>query len=339
MKAIGFFEGKNIEDEESFIDIEIDKPVASGHDVLVQVKAVSINPVDVKIRQSTLKQNSPKIIGYDAVGIVVGVGEEATKFNLGDRIYYAGSTKRAGSHQEFQLVDERIAALAPKSLSDVEAAALPLTSLVSFELLFEKFGVIPKKDQNIGKDILVINGAGGVGSIFNQLAKWSGLEVSATADPSSFDWLKKNGVDHPIDFHNNLREELLKYDKKGVDYIAVLFDITMYFDQLVEIINPLGHIGTIVGIKDKVDIDKLKNLSVSFDWDYMFTKTDYQVKLESQGEALQLISNLVDSGDLNNTVGKIFDDGINATNIKEATKLVETGKARGKVIVTGSFNG
>ncbi len=340
MKAIGFYQGLAVEDDNSFVDFEKPIPQVAGHDVLVKVTGLSINPVDIKIREGvTERLDQPKVIGYDAVGIIEAIGDQVQKFQTGDRIYYAGSTKRDGSHQEYQLVDERIAAIAPKTLSDAEAAALPLTALVSYELLFEKFNVIPAANANQDKSILVINGAGGVGSIFNQLAKWAGLTVLATGSKADFDWLKRIGVDFPIDYRQDLSTSLATIGQQKVDYIAVLFDITYYFDQLIDLIKPLGHIGTIVGINKHIDMEKLKNLSVSFDWDYMFTKTDHNIELASQGEALKIVANLIDSGKLQSTVAEVIDDGINARNIKRATQLVETGKAKGKVVVTGKFNG
>ncbi len=192
MKVVGFYEGLPIDDPKSFIDEKEQIPVPSSRDLLVKVNAVSVNPVDTKLRQDNGIRNALRILGFDGVGKVVAVGDEVQKFSVGDRVFYAGTTTRAGSNQEYQLVDERIVALAPKNLSDEEAAALPLTSLTAYELLFEKFGLTPEENANRGKKILVINGSGGVGSILNQLAHWAGLEVYATASPKNFEWLKKN---------------------------------------------------------------------------------------------------------------------------------------------------
>lgn len=261
------------------------------------------------------------------------------KFSVGDRVFYAGTTTRAGSNQEYQLVDERIAALAPKNLSDGEAAALPLTSLTAYELLFEKFGLIPEENANRGKKILVINGAGGVGSIFNQLAHWAGLEVYATASPKNFEWLKKTGVDYSIDYHQDLSKSFRELGIDQVEYVAVLFDITRYFDQIKHLVRPFGHVGTIVGIKEPLDIGVWKNQSISFDWEYMFAKTDYNYEVETQGEALAHIAALANEGIIRSTLSKVYSDGINAKNLKQATKDVETGHMLGKVVVSGPFNG
>lgn len=324
-----------INEERSFIDEKKIVPNLESRDVLVKVKVVSVNPIDTKLRKDSIKRNALRVLGFDAVGEVVDTGKEVEKFKIDDRVFYAGTTTRAGSNQEYQAVDERIVALAPKKLSDEGAAALPLTSLTAYELLFEKFGLIPEEGANKGKKILVINGAGGVGSVLNQLAHWAGLEIYATASPENFEWLEKLGVDHPIDYHDDLKDEL---GVQKVDYIAVLFDITHYLGQIKHMINPFGHVGTIVGIHDALDISDWKNLSVSFDWEYMFAKTDYNYQIETQGQALKVIARLADEGQLTTTLSKVYSDGINAVNLKKATKDVETGHMLGKVVISGPFN-
>lgn len=337
MHTIGFFEGLPIESTNSFINAIAEIPEVVGKDLLVKVNAVSVNPIDSKIRKDTPKRNALRVIGYDAVGEVIKVGDEVKNFKIGDRIFYAGTTTRHGSNQEFQLVDERLVALAPDNVSNEEAASLPLTSLTASELLFEKFGVIPEEGRNHGKSILVINGAGGVGSILTQLANWAGLETYATSNPNNFDWLKKNGVVHPIDYHGDLKENLRKIEAPQFDYIAVLFDITLYFDDIKNFVKPFGHVGTIVGINEPLDLSVWKDISVSFDWEYMFAKTDNNYLIDSQGETLKFISSLVENGRLVPTLSKVYDSGINADNLKRATKDVETGHMLGKVVVSGPF--
>lgn len=337
MHAIGFFEGLPIDDLHSFIDEKKMVPNPGPHDLLVKVKAVSVNPVDTKLRQDTLKRNTLRVLGFDAAGEVVAVGNKVEKFKVGDRVFYAGTTTRDGSNQEYQAVDERIVALAPKNLSDEEAAALPLTSLTAYELLFEKFGLIPEENANQGKSILVINGAGGVGSVLNQLAHWAGLEIYATASPKNFEWLEKLGVDHPLDYHDDLTGSLQEIGVQDVNYIAVLFNITRYLDQIKYLVKPFGHVGTIVGIHEAIDISEWKNLSVSFDWEYMFAKTDHDYMIETQGKALEVIANLADEGKLTSTLSKVYSDGINAVSLKLATKDVESGHMLGKVVISGPF--
>lgn len=339
MKAVGFFEGLPIDAADSFVDSEIPIQPLEPHDLLVQVKAVSVNPVDTKLRQKSKKTEHLTILGFDAIGEVVDIGSEVTAFKVGDRVFYAGTTKRAGSNQEYQRVDERIATSAPASLSDAAAAALPLTSLTAYELLFEKFGLLPKENGNQGKTILVINGAGGVGSILTQLAKWSGMTVYATASQAKFDWLKDHGVDHPLNYHEDLKVELNKLGIETIDYAAVLFDVQPYFELLTELITPFGHLGTIVEFEGSVDIKQLKNKSISFDWEYMFTKTDNDYQIESQGKILAKIAELIDQGKLTTTLWQNYDTGINADNLRKATAEVESGHTQGKIVISGAFNG
>lgn len=338
MPAVGFFAGLPLDHPDSLLDVKKAMPKVSGRDLLVKVQAVSVNPVDTKLRQTAPKAESLRVLGFDAVGEVMALGGDVRNFSLGDRVFYAGTTTRSGSNQAFQLVDERIVAKAPQRLTIEEAASLPLTALTAYELLFDKFNILPEKNSAKGKSILVINGAGGVGSILNQLANWVGLEVYATASPKNFDWLAKIGVHHPLDYHQDLQEQLAESGTVAFDYIAVLFDITKYFDRIKPLIKPFGHVGTIVGINEPLDLAEWKNKSVSFDWEYMFTKTDFGYDLESQGAALARIAMLADAGILIPTVSRIYNTGINAKNLKLATKDVESGHMLGKVVVSGAFN-
>lgn len=336
MKKIGFYQGLPIEEKDSFIKIMDVVPVATGHDLLVAVDAISVNPVDTKLRQGAAKKEQLTVLGFDAVGRILSVGDAVEKFQVGERIFYAGSSKRPGSNQEFQLVDERIVAKAPNSLSDEKAAALPLTSLTAFELLFEKFQLTPQAKANVGKKILVINGGGGVGSILTQLANWSGLEVFATASVKNFEWLRNNGVDHPLDYHKDLKEQLISLGTNRVDYVAVLYDVLPYFQQLPELVQPGGRVGSIVGVNQPLPIGEWKNQSISFDWEYMFAKTDFDYKIETQGAILAEIATLIDEKVIHSHVGKIY-QGISVAHLKEATKDVEEGHVQGKVVLTGGF--
>lgn len=337
MKQIGFYEGLPLTDKNSFLEKLAETPVPKKKELLVEISAVSVNPVDVKFRMQTPKQESFTVLGFDAVGRIVAKGPQSENFEIGDRIYYAGSAKQPGSNQEYQLVDERIVAKAPENLTDEASAALPLTAITAYELLFEKFQLIPKESANKGKKILVINGAGGVGSILTQLAKWSGLEVVATASPKNFQWLKENGVDHPIDYHQELKPQLEKVGISTVDVVAVLHDIRPYLTELAEMIQPMGKIGMIVGLDGPIDIASFKNLSVSFEWEYMFTKTDYGQLIETQGEILKHLTALVEEEKIHTTLGKVYREGISKETLKQATKEVETGKVHGKVVITGGF--
>lgn len=335
--AVGFYEGLPLSDPNSFQDVEVSRPQPLSNDLLVAVKGVSVNPVDTKLRQTAPKTKQPQILGFDAVGEVIATGANVHDVQIGDRVYYAGTTKRAGSNQELQLVDRRICALAPKTLTDAQAAAMPLTTLTAYELLFEKFGLIAKKDANEGKNILIINSGGGVGSVMSQLAHWAGLTVYGTSSPHNFEWLRYNKVDFPIDYHGDLKKNLAASGAKKFDYIAVLYAITPYFDAISTLIAPLGHVGTIVAIKEDLPLVAWKNLSVSFDWEYMFTKTDFHTDIASQGKILAHVAQLVDEGEIQTTLTQTITGGINAANLKKATALVEAGHMVGKVVVTGPF--
>lgn len=329
--GIGFFEGLPIEEKQVFQTKEIPMPSIGSRDLLVEIEAVSVNPVDTKLRKLTKKSNKFHILGYDACGKVAAIGEDVEDYKVGDRVLYAGTTKRDGSNQKFQAVDERIAALVSSNHSSQELAALPLTSITAWELLFEKLKIKPIENGNQGT-ILLINGSGGVGSIASQLARWAGLKVYATGSEINFPWLKNNGVEQPISYHRPLNEQV----NEAFDYIAVFYDISDYLEQLTSLIKPLGKIGMIVNTKSAVDLNPFKNLSVDFYWEYMFTKTDANVLLESQGEILKKILHLLEEGKIHTTAKTILSSGITVGNLIKATKYVEAG-IPGQVVVSGGF--
>ncbi|MTV82855.1 zinc-binding alcohol dehydrogenase family protein [Secundilactobacillus folii] len=332
MKAIG------VNANHQLTDLTLPKPSASSNQVLVQVGAVSVNPVDTKLKETVTPKMAPKILGYDAVGTVVETGEEVTKFRVGDQIYYAGSTQMAGANEEYQLVDERLASLAPRSLTEAEIAAMPLTSLTAYELLFEKMQFVGKANQNQRRTLLIINGAGGVGSIMAQLAHWAGLTVLATSSPKNFDWLKHNQVDYPLDYHEDLLVQVRDLGYDGLDAVAILYAPEDYFDVAAELIRPFGHIGSIVGSSADLPLYKIKNKAASFDWEYMFTKSDADYNVNSQGKTLQLIARLLDQGVLTPTLTQALTGGINAASLKQAYDLVSRGQVHGKLVLTGGFN-
>ncbi|MGM9903167.1 hypothetical protein A5844_000318 [Enterococcus sp. 10A9_DIV0425] len=334
MKKIGFYKETK---HQHLIETLVPVPKPEGNDLLVEVSAVSINPVDVKIRQ-TKQSEKLTVLGFDSVGYVVDKGHTVTNFQVGDRVYYAGTTQRDGSHQQYQLVDARVVAKAPTNITNEEAAALPLTSLTAYELLFEKFCLIPEKNANKGKEILVINGGGGVGSILTQLAAWSGLKVAATASPKNFWWLKKNGVDVPVDYHQPLKPQLEKMRMEQIAYIAVLYDVAPYLEEIKEIVQPLGHIGMIVHTEQPIPLSEFKNRSISFDWEYMFTKTDAGVHEESQGAILRFIADLIEKKQLHSHLTKVYSEGITAASLERAMMEVGSGKGLGKLVVSGGVS-
>jgi len=334
MKAIGFKQSLNITEQDSFISFETDVPQPSGRDILVKVKAISVNPVDYKIRQGSAKDvtlDQPKIIGWDAAGTVEAVGEEVSAFKIGDEVYYAGDLKRSGCNAEYQLVDERIVGKKPSSLSYDAAAAMPLTTLTAWEMLFERFA-ITGKDK--GKSILIIGGAGGVGSIATQLAKnVAGLVVISTASrPETADWCRSQGADHVVN-HKDLINEVRNAGFQHVDFIMDCVNLNFYWDAFAELIKPQGKIGSISDPKQPVNLVQLKSKSVSFHWELMFTRSSFQTEdMVSQSNILNSAAELFDQQSLKSTLNNTL-QGFNVTNLKEAHQLLESGKAIGKTVI------
>jgi len=335
MKAIGFKTSLPINENESFIAFETPVPEPKGRDLLVKIKAISVNPVDYKIRQNSAKDTTletPKVIGWDAVGTVEAVGEGVTFFKAGDEVYYAGDLTRSGSNAEYQLIDERIVGLKPTSLTDAEAAAMPLTALTAWESLYDRIRINNQKDN--GKSILIIGGAGGVGSIAIQLAKKiSGLKVITTASrPETKEWCKAMGADVVVD-HKNLVEEVRAAGFKEVDFVLDFVDLNSYWDDLVELIKPQGHIVSITGSATPVALNKLKNKSVTFSWELMYTRSMYQTEdMEQQHHILNELAKLLDNGTLKTTLNQTM-KGFTVENLKEAHRLLESGKTIGKVVI------
>ena len=335
MKAIGFKQSLPITAENSFIEFQTNKPVPTGFDLLVKISAISVNPVDFKIRQIVAKDSvldTPKIIGWDAVGIVEAVGDKTSRFKAGDEVYYAGDITRAGSNAEYQLVDERIVGFKPKNLTDAEAAAIPLTGLTAYESLFDRIKINPENDA--GKTVLILAGAGGVGSIAIQLAKKVGkLTVIATASrPESRDWCKAQGADFVVN-HRNLKAELEKIGHPHVDYILDFVDINAYWELAADIIKPQGHIVSITGSTEPVKLDLLKSKSVTFSWELMYTRSMFTTDdIDRQYEILNEIAALLDAGTLKTTLTTTL-EGFTVKNLKKAHTMQESGKTIGKTVI------
>lgn len=333
--AIGAYQGLPINEEHSLEYIELPVPNPVGHDVLVKIKAISVNPIDTKLRQSLVSSTTPKIFGYDAVAEVVALGADVTKFKVGDRVYYAGDATRAGSNATYQLVREEVMALAPTTLSDEEAAAMPLTSLTAYELLFEKLHLTPQADAHDGETILVINGAGGVGSVLIQLAKWIGMTVIATASrPETKAFVEKMGADYVVNHRDDYVNEVQELGFETVDNAVILNATAMHFANVATLIAPFGQIGAIAASAELLPMNLIKNKSVSFSWEFMFAKTQYDFQTESQGEYLQQIAQLIDAKIIQTTLTKKL-TGINLANLKLAHQLVEEGAMIGKLVITG----
>ncbi|NEV92655.1 zinc-binding alcohol dehydrogenase family protein [Psychroflexus sp. YR1-1] len=334
MKAIGFKENLDITNENALQDIEMPKPKAKGRDLLVEVKAISVNPVDYKIRKNrTPEDGNWEIIGWDASGIVKEVGEDVSLFKVGDEVWYAGELKRQGSNAEFQLVDERIVGNKPSSLSFADAAALPLTSLTAWEMLFDRVQV-SKEDSN--KSILIVGAGGGVGSIMVQLAKkLTRLKVIGTASRDvTKNWLKDLGADVVIDHSNNLSEEFEKENLPEADYVIGINATGEHFEEIVKVINPQGKFGFIDDPK-VINATSFKPKSVSIHYELMFTRSLFKTPdMIEQHHSLNKVSELIDDETLKTTKGEHFGT-INAENLRKAHQLLESGKAKGKIVLEG----
>jgi zinc-binding alcohol dehydrogenase family protein len=341
VKAIGYHEGGlSLTDKTSLLDLEITKPVANAGELLIKVFAVSVNPVDTKIRRTPESYNELQILGFDAVGRVEEVGSAVTNFNIGERVYYSGSGLYQGSNQEYQVMDARLVGHAPENLGNEEAAAMPLTSLTAYESLFEKMHLPFVKNGAVGKSLLIINGAGGVGSIAIQLANWAGLTVYATASrKETQQWVKKMGADYVINHHENIIAQVRDTGVTYVDNILILHSTEDYFGIVAELIRPLGHIVSVEETSELLPLGLLKNKSASFDWEFMFAKPNNNILPETQGQALEKLTELFENEKLFTTLSTTFNDGINASNLKKAHKLLESNQSFGKVVVSGEFNG
>jgi zinc-binding alcohol dehydrogenase family protein len=334
MKAIGYtIGGIPITNYSSFQIFDLRKPQPQVGQVLVKVLAVSVNPVDTKNRLVSATYDQPQILGFDALGVIDSLGPDVTNFNIGDRVYYS----YRGSNQEFQIVPIDVLAPAPRNFSDGQAVAMPLTSITAYEALFEKMRLTFKANANLGKSILIINGAGGVGSIAIQLAKWAGLKVYATyGRPETHDWISDMGTDHTIDHHGDIIGQVHEHTQY-VDHILILHRTEDYFDISAELIKPLGHIVSVVESFEDLPLGHLKDKAVSFDWEFMLAKAKYHIDLASQGLALQAMTSLFESGDLVSTMTQNDETGINSESLRLAHEAIERGKAIGKCVITGGF--
>ncbi|MDI4647755.1 zinc-binding alcohol dehydrogenase family protein [Cohnella hashimotonis] len=337
MKAVGLYKYLPIADPESLIDVEIDKPMPTGRDLLVKVRAISVNPVDCKVRSPKSREESaPRVLGWDVAGVVEQVGPEAGLFRPGDEVYYAGSITRPGGNSEFHLVDERIVGTKPSSLSFAQAAALPLTTITAWESLYDRLGVARDRADNAGKAILIIGAAGGVGSIATQLAKLAGLTVIGTASrPASADWARELGADYVIDHFQAFLPQLKAVGFDQVDYILCLNSTEKHWANMAEAIAPQGKICSIVETDEPLNLTLLKNKSATFAWELMFTRSTYHTAdMIEQHRLLDEVARLVDAGAIRTTSSETLAP-INADNLRKAHAMLETGRTVGKVVLEG----
>ncbi|MCG7436049.1 zinc-binding alcohol dehydrogenase family protein [Lysinibacillus sp. FSL M8-0216] len=337
MKAVGLHQYLPVDQPESLLDLQIAKPSVKDRDLLIKVKAVSVNPVDYKVRTPKEKfEDTPKILGWDVAGIVVESGPLCTLFKPGDEVYYAGDITRQGCNSEFHLVDERIVGHKPKSLNFAESAALPLTSITAYEAIFDRMKVSSLSNENKNKTILIIGAAGGVGSIAIQLAKWAGLTVIGTASrQESRVWATDLGADYIINHYEEFIPQLKIIGFEAVDYILCLNSTQEYWANMAEAIAPQGTICSIVETDEPINLTLLKNKSVTFVWEFMFTRSMYQTEdMNEQHKLLNRIAILVDSNILKTTISEILYP-INADNLRKAHAILENGKTIGKIVLEG----
>jgi NADPH2:quinone reductase len=336
MKAVGYKKSLPIDAAEALIDFEAAKSEPKGRDIRVAVKAISANPVDYKVRKrASPPEGEFKILGFDAAGIVDAVGPEVSLFKPGDEVFYAGSILRQGTNSEFHLVDERIVGRKPKTLSFAQAAALPLTSITAWELLFDRLGAVPGKSVD-PRTLLIIGGAGGVGSILIQLARrLTGLTVVATASrPESQKWCLDLGAHAVVDHAVPMKEQIEKLKVPPVGLIASLTNTEQHYKALAEIMAPQGRYG-LIDDPLEFNVAAFKGKSISIHWESMFTRSSFQTAdMVGQHNLLNDVADLVDKGVLKTTLDQSFGT-INATNLKRAHALLESGKSRGKIVLEG----
>jgi zinc-binding alcohol dehydrogenase family protein len=336
MRAIGYREPQPISSETSLIDLDLPVPVATGRDLLVEVKAVSVNPVDTKVRKNARPaEGEVRVLGWDAAGVVKAVGPDVKAFKPGDAVFYAGAIDRPGSNAEFQLVDERIVGIKPASLSFAEAAALPLTAITAWEALFDRIKIADAV-PGAAKALLIVGGAGGVGSIAIQLARQlTDLTVIATASrPETQAWARALGAQHVIDHGKPLAAEV---EALRIGAPGLVFVTTHTLDHLPEIIKLIAPQGRIAVIDDApaLDVMPLKGKSLSLHWEMMFARSLHQTAdMRAQGDLLNEVSRLVDAGKIRTTLTETFGT-INASNLKRAHALIETNRAKGKIVLEG----
>ena len=335
MKAVGYRQSLSIDHPAALEDLELTAPTPGARDLLVRVKAISVNPVDTKVRRNTAPEaGQAKVLGWDAVGTVEAVGPAVTRFRPGDRVYYAGSIIRPGANSEPHAVDERIAALAPASLGDAQAAALPLTTITAYELLFDRLRV--PQGGGAGQTLLVVGGAGGVGSILIQLARQlTQLRVVATASrPETRAWCLDLGAHAVIDHAKPLAAELRAAGIGEVDCVASLTQTDKHYAQIIESLKPQGQIAVIDDLP-VLDAMALKTKCISLHWEMMFARSRFETPdMAHQGELLAEVAALVDAGRIRTTANASFGT-INAATLRRAHALIESGKAQGKVVLEG----
>ncbi|WP_421910789.1 zinc-binding alcohol dehydrogenase family protein [Marinobacter sp.] len=344
MKAVGYTESLPIDDPKSLQDVDLPQPAATGRDLLVRVRAIGVNPVDFKVRQrAAAEPGETKVLGWDAVGEVVATGEAVSLFEPGDQVYYAGDVTRQGSNAEYQIVDERIVGRKPASLNDAEAAALPLTTITAWEMLFDHLGLERQSPGDISPTddvILVVGAAGGVGSILIQLAKkLTGATLVATASrPESRQWVESLGADFVVNHREPLLPQIERLVSEGkiapITHVASLNATDQYFDDYVAALRPFGRIA-MIDDPASLDVMKIKPKSLSLHIEFMFARSMHNADdMKVQHDLLETVASLVDQGHIRTTAGKNLGI-INADNLRVAHSELESGTAVGKIVLEG----
>lgn len=337
MKAVGYTHCHPVDHPEALIDLDLPAPPPpKGHDLLVEVRAVSVNPVDTKVRRRDDPVGEPKVLGFDAAGVVRAIGPECRLFGPGDQVFYAGVVNRAGSNAELQLVDERIVGRKPKSLSFAEAAALPLTSITAWEGLFDRLGLARGAEAGKGSALLVIGGAGGVGSMVIQIARaLTGLTVVATASrPETRAWCEKLGAHHVVDHGGDIAAQMRALGLKGAQYVFSTNTNARNWAQIVEAVAPQGKV-LLIESTAQIDARDVMRKSVSIHWELMFTRPLFATPdMAEQHRLLNEVATLVEADRLRGTVTRNLGT-INAENLLEAHALLEEGRMIGKVVLEG----
>ncbi|RYZ43393.1 MAG: zinc-binding alcohol dehydrogenase family protein [Myxococcaceae bacterium] len=336
MRAVALYKYLPSDHPEALVDVELSTPTPGPGDLLVRVHAVSVNPVDTKVRAPKEKvETEPRVLGWDAAGVVEAVGADVKRFRPGDEVYYAGSIARPGTNSELHVVDARIVGRKPRSLSFAQAAALPLTAITAWELLFERLGV--SREKGGAKDaVLIVGGAGGVGSLATQLARQlTGLTVIATASrPETVAWCTAQGAHHVVDHRQPLAKQVLAVVPEGVRYVLALTATEQHFPQLVEAMAPFGHLGIIDDPQSPLDVSAMKRKSLALHWELMFTRSLFNADPLSQQRLLDAVADLVDAGTVKTTMAQDF-GRITAANLRRAHAAVETGRTVGKIVLSG----
>ncbi|MCP5356568.1 MAG: zinc-binding alcohol dehydrogenase family protein [Pseudomonadales bacterium] len=338
MKAVGVRNSLPVTDPAALEDVEVATPTATGRNLLVRVRAVSVNPVDTKIRLTAgSRLEMPRILGWDCAGVVEAAGEGCSLFQPGDEVFYAGDVTKAGCNGEFHLIDERLVGKKPASLSFDDAAAMPLTTITAWEALFERLAIARDASANAGRKILIIGGAGGVGSIAIQLAKMAGLQVVATASrPETEQWCREMGADQVINHREELADECKRVGLENLDYILCLVGTAQHWRSMADVVKPQGKLCLIVDTESNqpVNINLFKPKSVAITWEFMFTRARFQTPdMDEQGKLLNEASRLLDAGTLRHTRTEHY-GVLNAANLLRAHAKVESGSMMGKLVLS-----